>query len=67
MITLYLKQSSKSLIKAISFNPIQSKISDLLLNYIKPVNLILRLDKINWNNKTNIQIEIVDIIIPNKA
>ena len=67
LITLYLKQSSKSLIKAISFNPIQSKISDHLLNYIKPVNLILRLHKINWNNKTNIQIEIVDIIIPNKA
>ncbi|SMF75483.1 single-stranded-DNA-specific exonuclease RecJ [Candidatus Pelagibacter sp. HIMB1321] len=67
LITLYLKQSSKSLIKAISFNPIRSKISDYLLNYINPVNLILRLDKINWNNKTNIQIKIVDIITPNKA
>jgi single-stranded-DNA-specific exonuclease len=66
-ITLYLKQSSKRLIKAISFNPIQSKISDYLLNYVKPVNLILKIDKNNWNNKTNIQIEIVDIIIPNKA
>lgn len=67
LISLYLKQSSKNLIKAISFNPIQSKISDHLLNYTKPVNLILKLNKINWNNKTNIQIEIVDIIIPNKA
>ena len=66
-ITLYLKQSSKRLIKAISFNPIKSKISDFLLNYVKPVNLILKIDKNNWNNKTNIQIEIVDIIIPNNA
>ena len=66
-ITLYLKQSSKRLIKAISFNPIKSKISDYLLNYVKPVNLILKIDKNNWNNKTNIQIEIVDIIIPNNA
>jgi hypothetical protein len=62
-----LKQSSKRLIKAISFNPIQSKISDYLLNYVKPVNLILKIDKNNWNNKSNIQIEIVDIIIPNNA
>ena len=66
-ITLYLKYSSKRLIKAISFNPIKSKISDYLLNYVKPVNLILKIDKNNWNNKTNIQIEIVDIIIPNNA
>ena len=66
-ITLYLKHSSKRLIKAISFNPIKSKISDYLLNYVKPVNLILKIDKNNWNNKTNIQIEIVDIIIPNNA
>ena len=67
LISLYLQHTSNKLIKAISFNPIHSKISYHLLNYKKPINLILKIEKNNWNNKSNIQIEIVDIIISNKA
>ena len=61
-ISCYIKSKTKKLIKAISFNPIESSISLNLFNKKNEVSILTRINKNNWNNKTNIQLEIVDVI-----
>ena len=61
-ISCYIKSKTKKLIKAISFNPIESSISLNLVNKKNEVSILTRINKNNWNNKTNIQLEIVDVI-----
>ena len=62
-ISFFIKSSSGKMIKGISFHPIKSSISMYLLNYKKSVNLILRINENTWNNKSNVNIHMVDLII----
>ena len=61
-ISCFIKFKTNKLIKAVSFNPIESSISLNLLYQKKEVSILTRINKNNWNNKTNIQLEIVDVI-----
>ena len=60
-ISCFVKSNNK-MIKSISFNPIGSKISFYLLNFKKNINLITRVVENIWNNKSSIQLEIIDLI-----
>lgn len=60
-VSCYIKSSNK-LIKAISFNHIQSNISNELFNSKKKMNLLVKIKENNWNNKSSIQLQIIDII-----
>jgi len=62
VVTCYIKSKTNKLIKAISFNPIESQISLNLLNQKKEISILAKINKNIWNNKTNIQLEIVDVI-----
>lgn len=62
-ISCFIKSKNGNLIKAISFNPIDSKISLSLLNYKREIKLIVKINENNWNNRKSIQLEIKDIII----
>ena len=62
-ITCYVKSKYGKMIRSISFHPINSIISFNLLNYKKPVNIILKINENNWNNKLSLQIQIIDLII----
>ena len=67
-ISCFVKSKTNKLIKAISFNPIESSISLNLLNQKKEISILAKMNKNNWNNKTNIQLEIVDVIcFPNNT
>ncbi len=61
-ITCFLKSKNK-MVKAISYNPINSKISLNLLNNKKNIDIISSLKLNNWKNKTWIQLEIIDVIV----
>jgi single-stranded-DNA-specific exonuclease len=60
-ISCFIKSNNK-LIKAISFNPINSKISLNLMNYKNEINIISRIKQNKWNNKNSIQLEVIDVI-----
>ena len=62
VVTCYIKSKTNKLIKAISFNPIESQISLNLLNQKNEISILAKINKNIWNNKTNIQLEIVDVI-----
>ncbi len=67
-ISCFVKSKTNKLIKAISFNPIESSISLNLLNQKKEISILAKMNQNNWNNKTNIQLEIVDVIcFPNNT
>ncbi len=61
-ISCFIKSKTNKLIKAISFNPIESSISLNLFNQKKEISILAKINKNYWNNKTNIQLEIVDVI-----
>lgn len=60
-ISCYIKSINKT-VKAISFNSINSKISLKIMNFKKPVNILVRVKENKWNNKSSIQLELIDII-----
>jgi single-stranded-DNA-specific exonuclease len=60
-IKCFIKKGAK-LIKSISFNHIKSKISYQILNYKKNLDALVKVKINNWNNKNNIELEIIDII-----
>ena len=62
VVSCYIKSKTNKSIKAISFNPIESQISLNLLNQKKEISILAKINKNIWNNKTNIQLEIVDVI-----
>ena len=64
-ISCFIKTKMNKLIKAISFNHIDSHISMNLLSQKNEINILAKISKNNWNNKTNIQLEIVDLISNN--
>ena len=60
-ISFYIKSSNKT-IRAISFHNINSKISYNILNSKNIIDVLVKVKENNWNNKKNIQLEIIDII-----
>jgi single-stranded-DNA-specific exonuclease len=60
-IKCFIKKGTK-LIKSISFNHLKSKISYQILNYKKNLDVLVKVKINNWNNKNNIELEIIDII-----
>ena len=62
VVSCYIKSKTNKSIKAISFNPIESQISLNLLNQKNEISILAKINKNIWNNKTNIQLEIVDVI-----
>ena len=51
------------MIKAISFQRIESKIPNQLMNNNNEINLIVMINENFWNNNSSTQLEIVDIIL----
>ncbi len=60
-ISCFIKKDKK-LIKAISFNHLNSKISYTILNSNTNFDIIAKIKDNNWNNKRHIDIEIIDLI-----
>jgi single-stranded-DNA-specific exonuclease len=60
-IKCFIKKGAK-LIKSISFNHIKSKNSYQILNYKKNLDALVKVKINNWNNKNNIELEVIDII-----
>ena len=60
-IKCFIKKGVK-LIKSISFNHLKSKISYQILNYKKNLDVLVKVKINNWNNKNNIELEIIDIL-----
>ena len=60
-IKCFIKKGVK-LIKSISFNHLKSKISYQILNYKNNLDVLVKVKINNWNNKNNIELEIIDII-----
>ena len=62
-ISCILKSKMGSSINSISFNSINSKIAEYLLNYKKNFNVIAQINESFWNNKKSLQLIIKDIIL----
>ena len=58
-----LKSKTGFSINSISFNSVNSKIGEYLLNYKKEINVIGQIKENFWNNKITLQLIIKDIII----
>jgi single-stranded-DNA-specific exonuclease len=50
-------------IKSISFNSVNSKIGEYLLNYKKDLNVLGQINENFWNNKISLQLTIRDIVL----
>ena len=59
-ISCFLKNNNK-IFKAISFNQIHSKVSYEILNSNNTMNVFVKLRENIFNNKSNIQVEIIDV------
>ena len=62
-INCVLKSLNGKSINSISFNLFDSKITEILLNYKKEIKIIGQINQNLWNNKNNLQINIIDVII----
>jgi len=62
-ISVILKSKSGFSIKSISFNSINNKVGNYLLNYKKTFNVLAQINENNWNNKNTLQLNIHDLII----
>jgi len=60
-ISCFIKKDSK-IIKSISFNHINSKISYEILNSNNNFDVLVRIKSNTWNNKSSIELEIIDLI-----
>ena len=60
-ISCFIKKDSK-IIKSISFNHINSKISYEILNSTNNFDVVVRIKSNTWNNKSSIELEIIDLI-----
>ena len=58
-----LKSRLNKTINGISFNFINSVITKYLLNYKKEINILAQIKQNSWNNKKNLQLNILDVII----
>ena len=62
-ISLILKSRIGFSIKSISFNSVNSKIGEYLLNYKNNLNVLGQINENIWNNKKNLQLTITDVIL----
>jgi len=62
-ISLILKSKTGFSIKSISFNSMNNKIGEYLLNYKNNLNVLGQINENIWNNKNTLQLTIRDLII----
>ena len=62
-ISMILKSKTGFSIKSISFNSINSKIGEYLMNYKNNINVIAQINENIWNNKKALQLTIRDLIL----
>ena len=62
-ISLILKSKTGFSIKSISFNSINTKIGEHLINYKDSLNIIGQINENIWNNKKRLQLTIRDLIL----
>ena len=62
-ISLILKSKTGFSIKSISFNSLNNKVGDYLLNYKNNINVLGQINENIWNNKKTLQLTITDIIL----
>ena len=55
-------KKDKKIFKSISFNHIKSKISYEIINSKNSFDILAKIKKNNWNNKSNIELEIIDLV-----
>ena len=57
------KSVNNKSINALSFNSMDTKIGEYLMNYKNEINVIAQIKENFWNNKNNLQLIVKDIII----
>jgi len=62
-ISLIFKSKVGFSIKSISFNSVNSKIGEYLINYKKSLNVLGQINENIWNNKKTLQLTIKDVIL----
>ena len=62
-VSLILKSKTGFSIKSISFNSVNSKLGEYLLNYKNDLNVLGQINENIWNNKKTLQLTIKDIIL----
>ena len=62
-LSVILKSKIGFSIKSISFNSINNKVGEHLLNYKKNLNVLAQINENIWNNKKVLQLTILDLII----
>ena len=62
-ISLILKSKTGFSIKSISFNSINNKVGEYLLNYKNNLNVLGQINENVWNNKKTVQLTIRDVIL----
>ena len=62
-ISLILKSKIGFSINSISFNSLNSKVGEYLLNYKKDLNVIGQINENFWNNKNTLQLTVRDLIL----
>jgi single-stranded-DNA-specific exonuclease len=55
-------EKNKKMIKSISFNHLQSKISYQIINTKNIFDVLVKIKNNYWNNKSNLELEIIDLI-----
>jgi single-stranded-DNA-specific exonuclease len=62
-VSLILKSNTGLSIKAISFNSVNNKVGEYLINYKKSLNVLGQINENIWNNKKTLQLTIKDLIL----
>ena len=62
-ISLILKSKTGFSIKSISFNSVNNKVGEYLMNYKKNLNVLGQINENIWNNKKTLQLTIIDVIL----
>ena len=62
-VSLILKFKTGFSIKAISFNSVENKVGEYLLNYKNDINVLGHINENIWNNKRTLQLTIRDVIL----
>ena len=67
-VTFFVKSRTGKMLKAISFNILESDVTKNLINSKNEMNLIVQIKENLWNNKKSLQLIVLDLImLPNSA